>query len=67
MKLEEAKKTRIIKNAFLSLLLYALPIVLMFATFYITGERPWEKQQKQHKWQTATKNKNVNTQPQSND
>lgn len=66
MKLEEAKKTRIVKNAFLSLFLFALPIVLMFATFYITGERPWEKKQ-QHKDQVATKNKTVNTQPQSND
>jgi preprotein translocase subunit YajC len=67
MKLEEAKQTRIIKNAFLSLLLYVLPIVLMFATFYITGQRPWEKQETQHKWHSVTKNKNVNTQPQSND
>jgi preprotein translocase subunit YajC len=67
MKLEEAKRTRIIKNASLSLLLFALPILLMFATFYVTGERPWEKQQTQHKWHTATKNKTVNTQPQSND
>jgi len=68
MKLEEAKRAKIVKNAFLSLLLYLLPIVLMFATFYITGERPWEKKQKvQHNKQTATKNKNVNTQPQSND
>ena len=66
MKLEEAKKTRIVKNAFLSLFLFALPIVLMFVTFYITGERPWEKKQ-QHKDQVATKNKTVNTQPQSND
>lgn len=66
MKLEEAKKTRIVKNAFLSLFLFALPIVLMFVTFYITGDRPWEKKQ-QHKDQVATKNKTVNTQPQSND
>jgi preprotein translocase subunit YajC len=66
MKLEEAKKTRIIKNAFLSLLLYILPIVLMFVTFYITGDRPWEKKQ-QHKKQIVTQSKTVNTQPQSND
>jgi preprotein translocase subunit YajC len=43
MKLEQAKKTRIVRNALLSLVLYALPIVLMFATFYFTGQRPWEK------------------------
>lgn len=66
MKLEQATKTRIIKNALLSLLLYTLPIVLMFATFYITGERPWEKKQV-HKEQNTIKNKTVNTQPQSND
>ncbi|SDP82105.1 hypothetical protein SAMN05428975_2975 [Mucilaginibacter sp. OK268] len=52
MKLEEAKKTRIIKNALLSLLLYALPLVLMFVTFYFTGQRPWEK--KKHKAAQST-------------
>ncbi|WPV02604.1 hypothetical protein SNE26_12520 [Mucilaginibacter sp. cycad4] len=66
MKLEEAKKTRIVKNAILSLFLYTLPIVLMFATFYITGERPWEKKQ-HHKQQTVIKNKTINSQPQDND
>jgi preprotein translocase subunit YajC len=66
MKLEQATKVRIVKNALLSLLLYALPIVLMFATFFITGQRPWEKKQ-QHKEQNTIKNKTVNTQPQSND
>jgi len=61
MKLEEAKKTRIIRNAFLSLLLYALPLVLMFATFYFTGQRPWEKKKQQQKTaQPATKTKSEN-------
>lgn len=60
MKLEQEKKTRIVKNALLSLLLYALPIVLMFATFYFTGQRPWEKKKQQQTTPTSTKNKSVN-------
>lgn len=55
MKIEEKTRQKIIKNAVLSLFIYVLPIVLMFATFYITGERPWLKQQ--HK---AEKAKSVN-------
>ena len=43
MKLEQATKERIIRNAILSLFIYLLPLVLMFGTFYITGQRPWEK------------------------
>lgn len=43
MKIEQATKTQIVKNAVLSLFLYFLPIALMFITFLITGERPWEK------------------------
>ncbi|SEN87734.1 hypothetical protein SAMN05192574_104447 [Mucilaginibacter gossypiicola] len=64
MKLEQATKVQIAKNALLSLFLYILPIVLMFATFAITGQRPWEKKQ-QHKQQTTSKSKTVN--PQDND
>jgi len=43
MKIEEPVKKRIIKNVFLSLFIYALPILLMFFTFYFTGQRPWLK------------------------
>ena len=43
MKIEKATKEQIIRNALLSLFIYILPIVLMFATFLITGARPWEK------------------------
>jgi preprotein translocase subunit YajC len=46
MKMEPATKQRIIRNAFLSLFIYVLPIALMFLTFYFTGQRPWEKKQK---------------------
>ncbi len=35
---------RIIRNALLSLFIYALPVLLMLLTFYLTGQRPWEKQ-----------------------
>jgi preprotein translocase subunit YajC len=67
MKLEQATKVQIAKNALLSLLLYILPIVLMFGTFAITGQRPWEKKQRQHKQQIASKSKSVNPQSQDND
>ena len=43
MKIEESVKKRIIRNIFLSLFIYALPILLMFFTFYFTGQRPWLK------------------------
>ena len=62
MKLEQSTKTQIIKNASLSLLLYILPIALMFGSFAITGERPWEKKQHQQKQQTTVKTKTSNTQ-----
>ncbi|WP_170108779.1 hypothetical protein [Spirosoma oryzae] len=42
---------RIVRNALLSLFLYALPVLLMFAAFYLTGQRPWAK--KTQKAQTA--------------
>lgn len=61
MKLEQTTKKRIIKNALLSLVLYSLPIVLMFATFYFTGQRPWEKKQQEQKApKAAAKSKPVN-------
>ena len=62
MKLEQATKVQIAKNALLSLLLYILPIVLMFATFAITGERPWEKKRHQHKQENTVKIKTSNSQ-----
>jgi preprotein translocase subunit YajC len=44
---------KLIKNVALSLLIYALPILLMFATFYFTGERPWKKNLKQNELTTT--------------
>jgi preprotein translocase subunit YajC len=49
MKLEQATEQRIIRNAFLSLFIYLLPLALMFATFYFTGQRPWEKKKQTKK------------------
>lgn len=45
MKMESKIKDRIVRNIILSLFIYALPVVLMFLTFYVTGQRPWEKKQ----------------------
>lgn len=45
MKMAVETKDRIVRNVILSLFIYILPIALMFATFYVTGQRPWEKKQ----------------------
>lgn len=46
MKMESGIARRLVRNALLSLFLYALPVLLMFATFYLTNQRPWEKKAK---------------------
>jgi|UPI0002D7B720 hypothetical protein len=43
MKLEKEVKDRIVRNVLLSIFIYALPILLMFLYFYLTGEKPWVK------------------------
>jgi hypothetical protein len=43
MKIEPTIARRLVRNALLSLFIYALPIILMFLTFYVTGQRPWKK------------------------
>src|SRR3954465_6248746 len=35
---------KITRDASISVLIYALPVVLMFLIFYATGSRPWEQQ-----------------------
>jgi hypothetical protein len=47
MKMEKHVKQRIFKNALLSLFIYALPVLLMFAVFYFTGQKPWLKKSKE--------------------
>jgi hypothetical protein len=41
MKMEPHIARRMFRNALLSLFIYALPFILMFFTFYVTGQRPW--------------------------
>jgi hypothetical protein len=41
MKMPPEVKHRIVRNALLSLLIYALPVLLMLLTFRITGQKPW--------------------------
>lgn len=43
MKMEKTIANRLIRNTFLSLFIYSLPVLLMLLTFYITGEKPWLK------------------------
>jgi hypothetical protein len=33
---------KIIRDVLISLVLYALPVILMFLSFKITGQRPWK-------------------------
>lgn len=41
MKLEREVAIKIRRNLLASVLLYALPVLLMFGWFYITGSKPW--------------------------
>lgn len=41
MKIEKATAQQIKRNLLASVFLYALPVVLMFAVLYITGQKPW--------------------------
>ncbi|MDB5157465.1 MAG: hypothetical protein JWR50_2172 [Mucilaginibacter sp.] len=59
MQLAPETKQRIIKNALLSLFIYILPLALMFGTFYITGQRPWEKKHVKVNTKPSTTKKNV--------
>ena len=47
MKMEPRIVRRIVRNALISLFIYALPVFAMFVVFYLRGERPWlEKKQR---------------------
>jgi hypothetical protein len=41
MTIDPAIKKRIIKNALLSILIYALPVLALFVYLKYTGEKPW--------------------------
>lgn len=43
MKIEPHIEKRIFRNVLVSLFIYALPVLLMLLTFYINGQRPWQK------------------------
>ncbi len=42
MKAEKSIISKIVKDVFISMLLYATPVVFMLITFNITGAKPWE-------------------------
>src|SRR3984885_11345628 len=42
MKMDPSVQRRMIRNAALSLFIYALPVLLMFLTLYLNGSKPWE-------------------------
>jgi sterol desaturase/sphingolipid hydroxylase (fatty acid hydroxylase superfamily) len=43
MKMDADVRQKIIGNGLASLLIYALPVALMFLTFYLTNQRPWQQ------------------------
>ncbi|MGY3212707.1 hypothetical protein [Mucilaginibacter sp. HD30] len=43
MKIDQQTRRQIIRNVTLSLFIYALPVLLMFLSFYISGKRPCEQ------------------------
>jgi sterol desaturase/sphingolipid hydroxylase (fatty acid hydroxylase superfamily) len=45
MQMEPHLKARIVRNGLLSVLLYALPVLLMCVAFGMTGSHPWERMQ----------------------
>src|SRR5947209_8066114 len=42
MKAEKAITQKITKDIFVSLFLYALPVLLMFLALYVSAEKPWQ-------------------------
>lgn len=48
MQLQKETKQKIIRDIAVSLFLYALPVILMFLSFYITGKKPWLNQEKKN-------------------
>jgi hypothetical protein len=44
MPLAKETKQKIIRDLSVSLFIYALPVLLMFLSFYVTGKRPWQNQ-----------------------
>ncbi len=47
MKMEKQVARKVTRDILISILIYALPVVLMFLTFYFTGQRPWQTKKEQ--------------------
>jgi hypothetical protein len=41
MRLPKETRQKIFLDIFVSIFLYALPVILMFFSFYMTGKKPW--------------------------
>jgi hypothetical protein len=48
MRLPKETRQKIFRDIFVSIFLYALPVILMFLSFYITGKKPWLHQAKKN-------------------
>ncbi len=46
MTIKKEIAVKILRDATISLFIYALPVALMFGFFYIKGQRPWKDQDK---------------------
>lgn len=44
MKLDKVTRSKIIRDALISVFLFALPVLLMLLSFKLTGQRPWKQQ-----------------------
>lgn len=42
MQIEKTLKKKIVRDILLSIVLYALPVLLMLLSFYVSNERPWK-------------------------
>ncbi len=48
MRLPKETRQKIFRDVIISLFLYALPVILMLLSFYITGKKPWLNQAKKN-------------------
>jgi len=43
MKTDKITQQKIVRDALISIVLYALPVLLMLLSFKISGQRPWKQ------------------------
>jgi hypothetical protein len=48
MRLPKETRQKIFRDIIVSVFLYALPVILMFLSFYFTGKKPWLTQPKKN-------------------